>query len=79
MGAVKAPWPKGFVAKWWVHEVMRERKFEGHTDYDNLIDIRRFFWITCSIRVAVILVVVLRCCCCAQVLQRRGVGVPLDM
>jgi hypothetical protein len=40
----KAPWPKGFVAKWWVNEVFQTRRFESFTDYPNLIDIRRCFW-----------------------------------
>lgn len=40
----EAPWPKGFMAKWWVNEVFKNRIYQNRTEYQDLIDIRRFFW-----------------------------------
>ena len=38
----QAPWPKGFNAKWWY--VFKVRTFTNTSAYNDLIDVRRFFW-----------------------------------
>lgn len=49
MPRCEAPWPKGYKAKWWTNEVMKNRVYRNSPEYKDIIDIRRFFWSFCTL------------------------------